>query len=245
MRIRSAFTVQDGIAQRLNDRGVAPALDARLFGVNVIHMKIEKRSYRMTKRAAAAAKTGRAILQSAFELWRQKGLDEITLQEVADGAGVTVQTVLRHFGSKEGIVAAAIESDIGGVQAGRNQAPPGDIEKALDVLFEHYEADGAAVLRNLAIEERVEAARVVAQGGRTAHRQWCARVFGPFLPPEDDPARQARLDGFVAATDLYVWKLFRQDLGRTEEETRAAVGGMLRALAERAEDAHMTNPNER
>lgn len=52
-----------------------------------------KRPYRMKARAEAAERTARAILNAAAELWRDHPLDEITLQQVAERAGVTAQTV--------------------------------------------------------------------------------------------------------------------------------------------------------
>jgi hypothetical protein len=36
----------------------------------------------------------------------------------------------------------------------------------------------------------------------------------------------------VAATDLYLWKLIRRDLGRTVEQTRQAISTLLYALAD-------------
>lgn len=194
-------------------------------------MKKERRTrpYRMMARAAATARTRREILDSAYRLWREQPLDELTLQDIADGAGVTVQTVLRHFGSKEGVIEAGLREDIGEVQSGRNEAAVGDLESILDVLLPHYESDGPAVLRTLELEGRVEAARLLAEGGRAAHRKWCERVFAPYLPA-DGPTRTARVDAFVAATDLYVWKLLRLDLGKSLEDTREAIRVLLRGL---------------
>ncbi|HYE95081.1 MAG TPA: helix-turn-helix domain-containing protein [Rubricoccaceae bacterium] len=189
------------------------------------------RAYQMRARADAAERTARAILEAAVALWRERPLDEVTLRAIADRAGVTVQTVLRRFGSKEGVIAACIEGDVAGIGAERDQAPVGDVEGALAVLLRHYERDGDAVLRALALEGKVEAAAAVAEAGRAAHRAWCARVFAPYLPPPDAAAYPARLDAFVAATDLYLWKLLRRDLGRSRAKTEQALLVVLRALA--------------
>ena len=71
-------------------------------------------------------------------------------------------------------------------------------------------------------------ARAVAEAGRATHRAWCARVFAPALPGPDAPAYAARLDAFVAATDLSLWKLLRRDLGRSAAETKAVLLALLR-----------------
>jgi AcrR family transcriptional regulator len=199
----------------------------------MLHMKYAQppRPYRMKARAEAAARTGRAILSATVELWRERPLDEITLQSIAERAGVSVQTVIRRFGSRDGVVAACIEEDAAGIRTERDQAPAGDRVRALEILLEHYERDGDAVLRTLALEERVAAAGAVAEAGRAAHRAWCARVFAPFLPAPTADGHGTRLDAFVAATDLYLWKLLRRDLGRSPDEARMAVAALLDGLA--------------
>ncbi|MFL5885485.1 MAG: helix-turn-helix domain-containing protein, partial [Thermoleophilaceae bacterium] len=62
-----------------------------------------KRPYRMTARAEAAAATGERILEAAAELFHARPFDEVTLEDVARRAGVSSQTVIRRYGSKEGL----------------------------------------------------------------------------------------------------------------------------------------------
>jgi AcrR family transcriptional regulator len=189
------------------------------------------REYRMAARAEAAAGTARDILAATAQLWRERPLDEITLAAIAERAGVAVRTVIRRFGSRDGVIAACIETDAAGIVAHRDQAAAGDVDGALRVLLAHYEADGDAVLRTLAVEERLPEAAAIVQAGRAGHREWCARVFAPFLPPPADPAHAPRLDAFVAATDLSVWKLLRRDLRRSRDGAarviRALVDGLV------------------
>ncbi|MEX2400299.1 MAG: TetR/AcrR family transcriptional regulator [Rhodothermales bacterium] len=188
------------------------------------------RPYRMTARAEAAAQTGRDILAATVALWREKALDEITLREIADRADVSVQTVIRRFGSKEGVFDACIESDAGGVRVERDRTPAGDLEAAVETLISHYERDGDAVLRTLALEDRLDAAKAITERGRIEHRKWCTRVFCPYLPPPEHETYERRVDAFVAATDLYVWKLLRRDLGRSAEETKRTTRMLLDGL---------------
>jgi AcrR family transcriptional regulator len=188
------------------------------------------RGYRMTARAEAAARTGRDILTATAELWRERPMDEITLAAIAERAGVSVRTVIRRFGSREGVIAACIESDAAGIVVERDQAVAGDVAGALRILLAHYERDGDAVLRTLGLEDKVPEAKAVVHAGRTGHRLWCARVFAPHLPPASDNAYGARLDALVAATDLYVWKLLRRDLGRSADATEQAIRTLVDGL---------------
>jgi AcrR family transcriptional regulator len=194
-------------------------------------MKLETtRQYTMTARAEAAEQTERNILAAAVALWREHGIDDITLQMIAKQAGVTVQTVIRRFGSKDGVIIACIERDASGIEAERELAAPGDVEKALDDLLVHYERDGDAVLRTLSVEDRFPIARTIVEEGRRVHRAACARVFGPYLPAPHNNSYQTRLDAYVAATDLYVWKLLRRDLGRSSQETRQTIQSLINGL---------------
>jgi AcrR family transcriptional regulator len=190
------------------------------------------RSYRMRARAVSAAETRRKIILAAGQLWLEKSIDDITLQDVADRAGVTMQTVIRHFGSKDGLTEACITGDALGVSTEHDEVPTGNIDQALDYKLRHYESDGVAVLRTLALEEKLAAAKSVSDNGRAVHRAWCARVFAPYLPAVGSERYTTQLDAFVAATDIYLWKLLRLDLGRTAEQARHVISALLHALAD-------------
>lgn len=52
------------------------------------------------------SQTRRQILKAADELFRRRGFGATTLEDIALRAAVTKQTILRYFGSKDGIVLA-------------------------------------------------------------------------------------------------------------------------------------------
>jgi AcrR family transcriptional regulator len=189
------------------------------------------RQYRQRARAEAAARTRQAILGAAVTLWRELDWEQVTLGAIAERAGVTVQTVLRRFGSKDGVVDACLAERASGVEEIRDRARAGDLQGALEALLAHYERDGDAVLRTLDLEARSPTARRIVEHGRAEHRAWCARVFAPYLPSPRAGSYRARLDAFVAATDIYAWKLVRRDLGRTRQQTRDALAALLEGLA--------------
>ncbi len=184
----------------------------------------------MTTRAESAEQTERNILAAAVALWREQEIDDITLQMIAERSGVTVQTVIRRFGSKDGVITACIERDASGIEAQRMTAAPGDMDQALDDLLAHYERDGDVVLRTLSVENRFPIARVITDEGRRVHRAACARIFADYLPESDNPGYAARLDACVAATDIFIWKLLRRDLGRSADETRHVMRRLIDGL---------------
>jgi AcrR family transcriptional regulator len=190
-------------------------------------MKVRaRRRYRMTARSAAAAATAERIIAAATELFLDRPYEAVALDDVARAAGVTVQTVLRRFGSKEQLVAAAAEAGLAQVRAERDQAPVGDRAGAVRDLGAHYEAWGDRVLRLLAQEERVAPLRRITDAGRLLHRRWIARTFAPWL--RGRAAR--RLPLLVAVTDVLVWKLLRRDQGLGRAATERALLELVRLV---------------
>lgn len=184
----------------------------------------------MGARAEAAERTSEEILAAAAEVFWSQPRADLALDEVARRAGVSVRTVLRKFGSKEGLLAAAGDREQRLVGAQRGQAPPGDVEAAMEVLLEHYESYGTKVLRLLAAESSSPALRELADRGRAVHRQWCRTVFAPFLSSLRGVARRRREAQFVAICDVQTWRLLRLDSGLSVNQTRVALTEMVMPL---------------
>jgi len=185
------------------------------------------RPYRMVARAEAAAATAERIIDAFVELFWERMSDQITLDEVAAKAGVTVQTVIRRFGSKEGVFAAAVEKESARIGEQRDQAPSGDVAGAVSVLVEHYEEMGDIAMRLLAEEGRNPAVDLVIERARGDHREWCEHVFEPVLSDLSGVERRRRFAQFVAVCDVYTWKLLRRDAGLSRTQTERAIVEML------------------
>lgn len=176
----------------------------------------------MTARAEAAAATGERILRHALALFLRLPYEELSLERIARAAGVTVQTVIRRFRSKDGLIAAAAAQVTAEVTAQRSQAPVADIPGAIANLMEHYESVGPLAIRVLE-QERIPAMRRIAVAGRELHRGWVTEVLGPLLGDATALPLERRIDQLVTVTDLYVWKLLRIDLGRSRVETESTL----------------------
>jgi AcrR family transcriptional regulator len=193
-------------------------------------MKTETaRPYRMTARAEAAAETGERILSAVTELFWERPADQIVLRDVADRAGVSVQTVIRRFGGREALLAAAGERQLRATEAERT-VPVGDVEAAVSALQDHYEHQGAGVLRLLAAEESSPMLAEFAERGRRLHRKWCDNAFAPFLAHLAGVERDRRLAQVVAVCDVYTWKLLRLDSGLSRHQTHLATAELLEPL---------------
>ncbi|MCI0618226.1 TetR/AcrR family transcriptional regulator [bacterium] len=63
-----------------------------------------KRHYRSKLRKAGAAETRKRILDAARRQFSKKGIDKVTIDEIANEAGVSTPTVFALFQSKKGIL---------------------------------------------------------------------------------------------------------------------------------------------
>jgi len=186
----------------------------------------------MTGRAEAAAATAERILDAAVEVFWELPTDQISLDDVAARAGVTVQTVIRRFGGRDGLFAAAGARESERVGRQRDEAVPGDIDGATRILIEHYEAVGDRVLKLLAEETHVPGLRTIVEQGRALHRAWCGRVFAGAVDPLKGLERERRLAQLVAVCDVYTWKLLRRDAGLSRRQTELALVELLNPLLE-------------
>jgi AcrR family transcriptional regulator len=186
----------------------------------------------MVARAESAAATRERILDAAVAVFWELPGDRLSLDEVARRAGVSVQTVIRRFGGRDELFAAAAEREAQRVASQRDHAPGGDPRAAVRVLMDHYEAMGDRVLRLLAEEVRVPRLRDVADRGREYHRDWCARVFPGALDGGTGAERRRRLAQLVAICDVYTWKLLRRDARLSRRQTEVAVLELLQPLLE-------------
>jgi len=187
-----------------------------------------KRPYRMGARAEATAATRRSITAAYLELFDERHYDEITLEMVAARAGTTVQTVIRHFGSKDELFTAAAK-EVAGVEVPRRvEGPVGDVPAAVRSVVAHYERVGRWALRLLEQEDRFPALKEMTDYGREVHYASVERMFAPFLAAAGD---RRRLRGqLIALTDVYVWKLLRLDQGFGRRQTEAAMTEMVERL---------------
>lgn len=193
-------------------------------------MKKERRTYRQSARAAATQETRERILQATRDALLARWFDEVTLADVAGAAGVSVQTLVNHFGSKEGLLDGLVERFSSDIEDTRSIARPGDVRAAVAALLTDYEETGDAIWRTLALEERYPPLAHLLATGRAGHRAWVEDTFAPTLEVLDGPEREQRVTLLVAATDVYTWKLMRRDMGMSRDAVSAALRELLTNL---------------
>jgi AcrR family transcriptional regulator len=176
------------------------------------------RTYTMRARAEQAEQTRLRILRATVALGGERPLAACTLPAIAERAEVSVQTVLRIFGSRDSLLREVAERTSAEVVAERT-ADPDDVPGSIAAVVDHYERRGDTVLLLLGQEAWEPYAAQVTAVGKRLHRDWVAAVFAHSLDPLPEARRAAATDLLVAATDVFVWKLWRRDLRRSRDET--------------------------
>lgn len=186
----------------------------------------QPRQYLMSARADAVSSTRERIIESATALFLEQSFEDVTLAAIAAAAGVSHQTVLNHFESKEGVVLAVAEALKSRTSTARHAAAPGDVSGAVRALVGEYEWMGDANVRWAVTADRFASLAALLDDARAGHQEWIVVMFGDELPASPVARRRAVL-ALHAVTDVYTWKLLRRDLGQTRKETEKIMSGLV------------------
>ncbi len=189
------------------------------------------RAYDGRFRAQQAAETAERVLVEAERLFATELFDRVTLGAVAQAAGVTIPTLQRRFGNKEGLFAACAARVTARVEGQRGTPPVESLEKCIGEHVAHYEREGAMLWHLLRQEADVPLLQSPLAAGRARHRGWVETVFARSIARVSGRERRAHIDALVAVTDLFVWKLLRLDLGRTAADVEALMCTTAEAIA--------------
>jgi AcrR family transcriptional regulator len=186
------------------------------------------RSYSQTQRAESTAATRTAILDAATSLFLSERDHDPSLELIAERAGCSTRSVIRHFGSKEALIEAAIE-DATAAAAESRRATPGDVPGAVRAIVGHYERMGDDVVRMLASADRYPLVRRITEIGAEMHRDWARDAFGPRLETLPAAERRRRLATVATLTDVYVWHLLRRREGLGRDAAEATILALVEA----------------
>ncbi|GAB4343573.1 MAG: hypothetical protein Kow0037_31780 [Calditrichia bacterium] len=188
------------------------------------------RKYNRENRLKQAEQTRQNIILAAEKLLGTKPLADVSMQAIAEEAKTTVQTFIRHFGSREGCLNAVVEKVLFRVEQERAVPPSGSVEDCAEVLLSHYEKENRLVLNLLAQEHN--GSRFIGEAlqiGREFHRKWLKECFRGRYPEGID---EEILDELVLATDIYAWKLLRLDMDRSRRQTKQVMISLIKKILE-------------
>ncbi len=190
----------------------------------------KKRTYRGTVQAEIAALTEQRIIEAGLALFDEQWSDQITLEQLAQRAGVTVQTILRRFGSKERLANVVSQEAFRRAIQQRIDPLVGDLTTIVRGLIAYYEAGGERMLRGLAQEARQPHLHAIIDVARASHREWLERAFKTHLERRDEATRARLLAQLYTLTGVYTWYQLRHESGLNQEETAHALYEMIDKL---------------
>jgi AcrR family transcriptional regulator len=191
-----------------------------------------QRTYNQVKRAREQQRTRGALLDVADREFLAGRWEQASLEAMAARAGVTKQTLLRHFGAKEGLLEQAMLRSYERVRAERFAAPCAHVAGAVENLLEHYERWGAHALRIGATNGAIPAIAELGQRARQLHYEWVEHAFGSWLRRYRGKGLARRRAALIALCDVHTWWLLSHDLAFPREEVGATLIAAITPLLE-------------
>ena len=200
-------------------------------------MNTKTRKYDSSKRKAQAEARREKILKSAAKLLAENQKDEFRLEDVAQEAGVSVQTILRAFGSKDGLLVKTLEYEAPAALdfSVYSNIKIEDLDQLVTTLFKIYEKIGDLVIHALAHEHRSPEFQKSLDVGRDFHKALVSGAFGIYIHRRPLSERSVLFHALLTATDIYMWKILRRDEVLSFDASVATVVLTLKSLIQEKE----------
>ena len=180
------------------------------------------RQYTKVARARSEERTRVELLDAAERAYFSGSWERTTLADVAAEAGTTKQTLIRHFGSRDGLVQAGAERSFERIGEQRMAAPVDDIAGAVDNLLDHYDEVGERALV-LSAARGDDAMGEFAAAGKKFHHGWVDHAFGAWLSKRGSAERKRIRGALIALCDVQTWAILSRDLGFPRAQVRATL----------------------
>jgi AcrR family transcriptional regulator len=199
----------------------------------------DRRPYRKVAREQAQERTRHALLDAASDAFFGDHWGKASLETLSAKAGVTKQTLLRNFGSKEGLLMQAVMRGAKQVRDQRWSTPTDDVSGAVENLLDHYQTWGERSIRIGAWQtNRPQALAILSRAARQIHHEWVDYAFARWLEPLEGEARANRRAALIAICDVQTWWIMSHDLGLPRARVHAILTDLIeRLLAEPSQAA--------
>ncbi len=180
------------------------------------------RGYVKVARAEAEEQTRAALLDAADQAFLSGPWEQASLEAIAGAAGVTKQTLLRHFGSKNGLLEQTLLRAFDEVEEQRFGVPTNDIAGAVENLLEHYEIRGGRAMRSSNLDMEGPLADL-GRRARQFHYDWVDLAFGAWLGAAPRSERGRLRAALIAVCDVQTWGILSHDLKLSRADVRATL----------------------
>jgi AcrR family transcriptional regulator len=192
------------------------------------------REYKQVERAKAQERTREALIAAATDEFFEGNWLKSTLDSLSHKAGVTRQTLLRHFGSKDGLLMQSLMRGASQVRDQRWSTPTTDISGAVANVIDHYEEWGERSVRIGAWQRGPTVLALFANAARQIHYDWVEHAFARWLEGFDEQTQARRRAVLILLCDVQAWWILSNDLGLPRGEIHAILTDQIeRALEEK------------
>lgn len=156
-------------------------------------------------RSIARAAVRAELAKVAFDLFRRNGFDRVTINDLADAAGVSRSTFLRYFDTKEEAVLGALEAQGEQLADALRARPAGEddwiaLRRAMDTIVEGYRVDPPGALATARLIQETPALQARRLEQQCAWRPALVEALAERIDPPQ-PAELALMVRAAAALD--------------------------------------------
>lgn len=195
-----------------------------------------RQPYRQGARANATTALRGRILDVLFRLLAAKDYDRVTLDEIAEGAATTRQTVLRFFGSKDGALTALLYRAEDSKKGSELQSNHGNLEKIAKEVIDHYEDVGNFVVQLLHQEDKIPAIAQRFSEARKEHMAMLLERLHPLLARMSTPEAEIAVLQVRAVTDTLFWRVMRREMALDRADSETLLVDLLRKIFQPVSD---------
>ncbi|MEV4354347.1 TetR/AcrR family transcriptional regulator [Nonomuraea sp. NPDC049625] len=173
--------------------------------------------------------TRRRIAEVALRLFDERGYDAVTVNEIAEAAGVAKVTLFNYFPTKDCLVTEGVKEDLAAIVAGR-----GEGRSPLQALREHYRSMAARGAGAVDVEALLARVRVIGSSPalmgalhamHMSERHELAEALGEAYPGDDLTARLMAGQITAAVTTIQEAFFHRIATGEPLEEAGRRLAG--------------------
>ena len=184
------------------------------------------RTYTMVLRAETKTAATSLILDAAERLFSRELYEKVSFNSIAHESGMGIQTVVRHFPTKELLFLASMTRSLEKADQSRNYLPGQTLVQSVQQLLDYYESHGRIIIHYLDQVATNPAFAPVTQAGWEAHIRWTDILFFPHLNygKDSDPIRKAQIEAIL---DIRVWEMLRIRKGLSIADMSKVILGLL------------------
>jgi AcrR family transcriptional regulator len=172
-----------------------------------VYQAADGKSPQTDLRALARESVRTQLAETAWDVFAERGFDEVTVTEVAEVAGISRASFFRYFGSKEEAVFVALDALGAQIAEALAERPPGEdawvaLRRAFDAAIPNYSSSPSRSLARLRLTREVPALRAHQLERQDHWQTMIAEALAPRIgAKEDDVAVRALVAAAINVLD--------------------------------------------